>query len=63
MIEVKAVERETTISIPVDLFVELIERSEQLRIIERIADKDTLCFKDDVFMILGKEKSPAADQS
>lgn len=63
MITIDTPEREAMVTIPVNMFVELIARNEQLRIIERMADNNSVCFADEVYTILGKEKSPTTDQS
>ena len=63
MITIETPEKENMVTIPVEMFVELISRSEQLRIIERMADNNSVCFSDELYTILGKEKSPTTDQS
>lgn len=52
-----------TVTIPLDTFMVLVEKSARLDMFCQIINSNTIYSKDDLLSILGKEKSPADDQS
>lgn len=63
MITIDTPEKEHMVTIPIDIFVELIEKSTRLDLFLNVLNSENIYSKDDLLMILGRKKSPCTDQS
>lgn len=54
----KAKEYKNTVTIPLDTFMELVEKGTRLDMFCQIINSNTIYSKDDLLTILGKEKKP-----
>lgn len=63
MLEIREKKHEEMITIPISMFVELIEKSVRLVLLYQIINSGVVYTKDELLKLLSNEKSPAADQS
>lgn len=63
MISIDIPEKENMVTIPVNRFVELVEKSAKLDIFLNMINSDSVYSKDDLLMVLGQKKIPCTDQS
>lgn len=63
MISIDIPERENMVTIPVNRFVELVEKSAKLEIFLSMLNSESIYSKNDLLMVLGQKKIPCTDQS